>query len=78
MPAFVAVLVFGATIAALPTQANDSTAEFSNGGLIFVTNDDVQMRSETIRAALQRAAHRLYPHDRRQLVWSDPVVHASR
>jgi Domain of unknown function (DUF4424) len=53
-PAFVAVLVSGATIAALPAQANDSTAELSNGGLIFVTNDDVQMRSENLYISTQQ------------------------
>jgi hypothetical protein len=34
--------------AALPTHANDSSAELSTGGLIFVQNPDVEMRSEDL------------------------------
>jgi hypothetical protein len=44
-PALVLAL-FAATV--LPTQANDSTAELSTGGLIFVHNPDVEMRSEDL------------------------------
>ena len=33
---------------ALPARANDSTAELSTGGLIFVHNPDVEMRSEDL------------------------------
>jgi hypothetical protein len=32
----------------LPTRANDSSAELSTGGLIFVHNPDVEMRSEDL------------------------------
>jgi hypothetical protein len=34
--------------AALPAYANDSSAELSTGGLIFVRNPDVEMRSEDL------------------------------
>ena len=44
-PALVLALI-AATV--LPTQANDSTAELSTGGLIFVHNPDVEMRSEDL------------------------------
>ncbi len=42
----VAMLAFGLLV--LPAQANDSTAELSTGGLVFVQNDDVEMRSEDL------------------------------
>ena len=41
------VLAFIAATA-LPTRANDSSAELSTGGLIFVHNPDVEMRSEDL------------------------------
>jgi hypothetical protein len=41
------VLAFIAA-AALPARANDSSAELSTGGLIFVHNPDVEMRSEDL------------------------------
>jgi hypothetical protein len=44
--AFVAVVL--ACAAALPARANDTTAELATGGLIFVTNDDVEMRAEDL------------------------------
>lgn len=36
------------TAAALPASANDSSAELSTGGLIFVHNPDIEMRSEDL------------------------------
>ncbi len=36
------------TAVALPAHANDSSAELSTGGLIFVHNPDVEMRSEDL------------------------------
>ena len=44
-PALVLALI-AATV--LPTHANNSTAELSTGGLIFVHNPDVEMRSEDL------------------------------
>jgi hypothetical protein len=42
-------LVFVLAVAAgLPARGNDSTAELSTGGLIFVQNDDVEMWSEDL------------------------------
>jgi hypothetical protein len=41
-----AVLV--SLLAAGPALANDSTAELTTGGLVFVRNDDIQMRSEDL------------------------------
>ena len=37
-----------ATATAAPALANDSTAELSTGGLVFVRNEDVEMRSEDL------------------------------
>ena len=34
--------------AALPARANDTTAELATGGLLFVQNDNVEMRSEDL------------------------------
>jgi hypothetical protein len=42
-----AALVLVATIAA-PALANDSSAELATGGLIFVRNDDIEMRAEDL------------------------------
>jgi len=44
-----AVLAVGIGLAAaLPARANDTTAELATGGLIFVTNDSIEMRSENL------------------------------
>lgn len=37
-----------ATLAAAPAAANDSSAELATGGLVFVRNPDVEMRSEEL------------------------------
>jgi hypothetical protein len=37
-----------AWLAAAPALANDTTAELATGGLVFVTNDDIEMRSEKL------------------------------
>lgn len=37
-----------ASLAAMPAQANDSTAELVTGGLVFVRNDDIEMRAEDL------------------------------
>jgi hypothetical protein len=53
-PAVLAVLAIAATLAAPPARANDTTAELATGGLIFVTNDDVEMRSENLYVSAQQ------------------------
>ncbi len=40
--------ILSGAAAPLPALANDTTAELANGGLIFVTNDNVEMRSENL------------------------------
>jgi Domain of unknown function (DUF4424) len=42
------VLLAAALAAASPASANDSTAELATGGLVFVRNDNVEMRSEDL------------------------------
>jgi hypothetical protein len=44
--ALLAVLV--AVLAAVPALANDSSAELTTGGLVFVRNDAIEMRSEDL------------------------------
>jgi hypothetical protein len=41
------------TIAAAPALANDSSAELTTGGLVFVRNADVEMRSEDLHISAQ-------------------------
>ena len=41
-------LVAASFIAVAPALANDSTAEMATGGLIFVRNENVEMRSEDL------------------------------
>lgn len=40
--------VFVAALTAAPALANDSSAELATGGLVFVHNDDVEMRAEDL------------------------------
>jgi hypothetical protein len=42
-----------AACAAAPASANDSTAELATGGLIFVKNDNVEMRSEDLSISVK-------------------------
>jgi hypothetical protein len=44
----IALVAAGFVAAAAPVLANDSTAEMAVGGLIFVRNDNVEMRSEEL------------------------------
>src|SRR5208282_5762017 len=39
---------------ALPALANDTTAELATGGLVFVTNDDIEMRAEDLFISTQQ------------------------
>src|SRR3954464_8100065 len=44
-----AIAIIAAAMAAMPSAiANDSSAQLGTGGLIFVRNDDVEMRSEDL------------------------------
>jgi hypothetical protein len=42
------IVLLAAIIAASPALANDSTAELTTGGLIFVRSSDIEMRSEDL------------------------------
>jgi hypothetical protein len=44
-----AIALAVATAAAVPALANDSSAELTTGGLVFVRNDNVAMQSEDLR-----------------------------
>ena len=46
------------TLAALPAFANDTSAELSTGGLVFVRNDDVEMRSEDLAISAKEVSVR--------------------
>src|SRR5262247_3688929 len=56
------VLLAAALAVASPASANDSTAELATGGLIFVRNDNVEMRSEdlTISAKEVQVRYRFF------------------
>jgi hypothetical protein len=58
----VAIVLLLASLAAGTAVANDSTAELATGGLVFVQNDDVEMRSEDlyISAAEIRVRYRFF------------------
>src|SRR5882672_5981153 len=47
-----------AAAAAIPALANDSTAELSTGGLIFVHNEDVEMTSEDLAISAKEVSVR--------------------
>jgi len=51
-----ALLVAG--IAAVPALANDTTAELATGGLIFVRNDNVEMRAEDLTISAKEVSVR--------------------
>jgi hypothetical protein len=44
------------SVAAASARANDSTAELATGGLIFVQNDDVEMRAEDLLISAQEVS----------------------
>jgi Domain of unknown function (DUF4424) len=46
------------TLAALPAFANDTSAELSTGGLVFVRNDDVEMLSEDLAISAREVSVR--------------------
>src|SRR5713101_6041326 len=47
-----------AATAAIPALANDTTAELSTGGLIFVRNDNVEMLSEDLAVSAKEISVR--------------------
>jgi len=51
-------LVVATVTAAVPVAANDSTAQLATGGLVFVRNDDVEMRSEELAISTQQVSVR--------------------
>jgi hypothetical protein len=53
-----ATALLAAACAAAPAFANDSTAELATGGLIFVRNDNVEMRSEDLAISVKEVAVR--------------------
>jgi hypothetical protein len=58
-PTRLGVALAAAACAAVPVAlANDSTAELATGGLIFVQNDDVEMRSEDLSISVKEVAVR--------------------
>jgi hypothetical protein len=44
----ISIAVLVAMLAGAPAMANDTTAELATGGLVFVRNDNVEMRSEEL------------------------------
>ena len=58
------ILAIALCIAGSEARANDSTAELATGGLIFVQNDDVEMRAEDlyISTAEIRVRYRFFNH----------------
>jgi hypothetical protein len=52
--AVIAVVMAAAALATAPARANDTSAELATGGLIFVTNDDIEMRSEQLFISTQQ------------------------
>ena len=53
-----AIALVVVTLAALPALANDTSAELSTGGLIFVRNDDVEMLSEDLAISAREVSVR--------------------
>ena len=47
-----------AAVAAIPALANDSTAELTTGGLIFVHNEDVELTSEDLAISAKEVSVR--------------------
>lgn len=53
-----AIVLAAATIAAVPALANDTSAELSTGGLIFVGNENVEMQSEELAISVTEVSVR--------------------
>jgi hypothetical protein len=54
----IATALILATCAAMPAIANDTSAELATGGLLFVQNDKVEMRSEDLAISTKEVAVR--------------------
>src|SRR5215475_10810422 len=56
------IVLLAAALAAAAASANDSTAELATGGLVFVRNENVEMRSEdlTISAKEVQVRYRFF------------------
>jgi hypothetical protein len=54
----IALLAAGLAAAAAPALANDSTAELAAGGLVFVRNENVEMRSEDLTISAKEVSVR--------------------
>jgi len=61
--ALAAALVGAAAVpfAWVNASANDSTAELATGGLVFVRNDNVEMRSEDLTSSTRQPGQLLRP-----------------
>ena len=53
-----------AACAAVPALANDTSAELATGGLLFVQNDNVEMRSEDLAISAKQVDERLQTAER--------------
>ncbi len=53
-----AIMLVAAACLAAPARANDTSAELATGGLIFVQNDNVEMRSEDLAISAKEVAVR--------------------
>ncbi len=53
-----AILAIAASLVSASASANDSTAELATGGLIFVRNDNVEMRSEELTISMEQVTVR--------------------
>jgi hypothetical protein len=64
-----AILAVAAGVVSPPAVANDSSAELATGGLVFVRNDNVEMRSEelTISAAQVSVRYRFFNKSNRDV-----------
>jgi uncharacterized protein DUF4424 len=54
----ISAIALAITVAAIPALANDSTAELTTGGLIFVHNDNVEMISEDLAISAREVSVR--------------------
>jgi hypothetical protein len=54
----IGLLVAGLAASTVPALANDSTAELATGGLLFVHNDNVEMRSEDLAISAKEVSVR--------------------
>src|SRR5436190_14943580 len=58
MPRTAPLLLTSLALAVVPALANDSTAELTTGGLIFVHNDNVEMRAEDLSISAKQVSVR--------------------